>query len=62
MRVLAKDMLRVDFIVDRAGVPRLLEGNSIPGFTATSLLPKAAAAAGISFVELCVGLVRANRG
>ncbi|OPZ25200.1 MAG: UDP-N-acetylmuramate--L-alanine ligase [Lentisphaerae bacterium ADurb.BinA184] len=58
----AKDMLRVDFIVDRAGVPRLLEGNSIPGFTATSLLPKAAAAAGISFVELCVGLVRANRG
>ena len=56
----AKDLLRLDFIVDAAGTPWCLEGNAIPGFTATSLLPKAAQAAGISFVELCCGLVNAN--
>ena len=33
--------------------PHLLEANSIPGMTATSLVPKAAQAAGISFPELC---------
>ncbi len=53
----AKDMLRVDFIVDQDDLPWCLEGNSIPGFTATSLLPKAAAAAGIAFPELCARLV-----
>jgi UDP-N-acetylmuramate--alanine ligase len=52
----AKDMLRVDFMIDNAGQPWVLEANSIPGFTATSLLPKAAQAAGISFVELCASL------
>lgn len=56
----AKDLLRVDFIVDAAGTPWCLEGNAIPGFTGTSLLPKAAQAAGISFVELCARLVKAN--
>jgi len=34
-------------------VPYVLELNSIPGFTETSLLPKAAACAGIGFPELC---------
>jgi len=43
------DVLRVDFIVGRDGVPYVLEGNSIPGCTATSLVPKAARQAGISF-------------
>jgi UDP-N-acetylmuramate--alanine ligase len=56
----AKDLLRVDFIVDDAGIPWALEANAIPGFTATSLFPKAAQAAGLSFVELCARLVRAN--
>ena len=58
----ARDMLRVDFIVDSRGEPWVLEANSIPGFTATSLLPKAAEAAGISFVELCARLAAANAG
>jgi D-alanine-D-alanine ligase len=31
----------------------VLELNAIPGFTASSLLPKAAQAAGIGFSELC---------
>jgi D-alanine-D-alanine ligase len=54
----ARDMLRCDFMIDRSGEPWFLEANSIPGFTATSLLPKAARAAGIPFVELCARLVR----
>ena len=36
----------------------VLEVNTIPGFTPTSLFPDAAAAAGISFAELCERLVR----
>jgi len=43
---------RVDFIVDRQGRPYILELNTIPGMTATSLLPDAARAAGIEFPEL----------
>jgi D-alanine-D-alanine ligase len=37
----------------------LLEVNTMPGFTATSLYPEAAAAAGLSFPVLCDTLVRA---
>ena len=49
----AKGFGRVDFRLSPEGHPYVLELNSIPGFTATSLLPKAAQAAGISFPELC---------
>lgn len=49
---------RVDFRVSPEGQPYVLELNSIPGFTETSLLPKAAAAAGISFPELCDRIMR----
>ncbi|MDZ4816897.1 MAG: D-alanine--D-alanine ligase [Verrucomicrobiota bacterium] len=44
---------RVDFILDEQGRWWVLELNTIPGMTETSLLPKAAAAAGISFPQLC---------
>jgi D-alanine-D-alanine ligase len=44
---------RVDMIVADGGEPIVLEVNTIPGMTETSLLPKAAAQAGISFEELC---------
>jgi D-alanine-D-alanine ligase len=44
---------RVDFRLAQDGRWYALELNSIPGFTETSLLPKAAAAAGIPFPELC---------
>jgi D-alanine-D-alanine ligase len=44
---------RVDFRLSPEGNPYVLELNSIPGFTTTSLLPKAAEAAGIGFSELC---------
>ena len=55
----ARDMLRVDFIVNSEGIPLVLEGNNLPGFTATSLVPKAAAAAGISFERLTSSMIRA---
>ncbi|MDT8901683.1 D-alanine--D-alanine ligase [Anaeroselena agilis] len=44
---------RVDVMMDADGTPYVLEVNTIPGMTATSLVPKAAAAAGISFPDLC---------
>lgn len=55
----ARDILRTDMII-RKGDQKIfvLEGNNIPGFTESSLLPKAAKAAGISFVELCAMLAK----
>jgi D-alanine-D-alanine ligase len=44
---------RVDVLLDSLNRPYVLEANTIPGMTETSLLPKAAAAAGISFPILC---------
>ena len=44
---------RVDFIVARDGTPFILEINTLPGMTATSLVPKIAAGLGIPFPELC---------
>jgi D-alanine-D-alanine ligase len=49
---------RVDVILDKNREPRVLEVNTIPGMTETSLLPEAAAAAGISMSELCERIVR----
>lgn len=55
----ARDMLRIDMIVgDDDNSINVLEANNIPGFTDSSLLPKAASAAGISFIELCAKLVQ----
>lgn len=44
---------RVDVLLDSNNRPFVLEANTIPGMTETSLLPKAAAADGIPFPELC---------
>jgi D-alanine-D-alanine ligase len=43
---------RTDFRRDDTGAFWCLEANSLPGMTATSLLPQAAKAAGIDFPEL----------
>jgi D-alanine-D-alanine ligase len=43
---------RVDFRLQPDGKPFLLEVNTVPGMTETSLLPKAAQAAGVSFEDL----------
>lgn len=45
---------RVDVLLNSFGNPYVLEANTIPGMTETSLLPMGAAAAGMSFGELCV--------
>ncbi|MBF0571329.1 MAG: D-alanine--D-alanine ligase [Candidatus Omnitrophica bacterium] len=48
---------RVDFRVDGNEQPFILEVNTIPGFTGTSLFPKAAHEAGYSFVQVCEKLL-----
>jgi len=53
-----RDFSRVDLMANEWGEPFVLEANTIPGFTALSLLPKAAREAGISFEELCLQLVK----
>ena len=50
-------MSRTDMIVTAEGQLWVLETNTIPGMTQTSLLPDAARAAGMSFPELCVKLI-----
>ncbi len=52
-----RDYSRVDVIVRPDGQPVVLEVNTLPGMTETSLLPKAAAAAGISYSELCQRMI-----
>jgi len=48
---------RIDFMLDQNQKHYILEINTIPGFTSTSLLPKAAQQAGINFNQLCLRLV-----
>ena len=53
-----RHLARVDMIIgEKTGTPFVLEVNTIPGMTQTSLFPKAAAAAGIAFGELCTRLL-----
>lgn len=44
---------RVDFMLDGAGKPWLLEVNTVPGMTSHSLVPMAARAVGMSYEDLC---------
>lgn len=53
-----RHLARADWIRDRAGDWWFLEINTMPGFTSHSLLPKAAARAGIAFDQLVDRLVR----
>lgn len=52
-----RDYSRVDVMVTRDLEPMVLEVNTLPGMTETSLLPKAAAAAGMDFPTLCQRMV-----
>jgi D-alanine-D-alanine ligase len=57
----ARHLCRVDLIVDADGTPWVLEIDTSPGMTDTSLAPMAAAAAGLPFDELCLALVAMAR-
>jgi D-alanine-D-alanine ligase len=48
---------RTDFIITADGTPYILEVNTLPGMTPTSLVPKIAAGNGISFADLCERLL-----
>lgn len=47
-----KGVARIDFFIDKDNNPYVIEINTLPGMTATSLVPDSAKAAGISFDEL----------
>lgn len=60
-----RDVSRVDMVVDADGTPYVLECNTSPGMTETSLLPMAAESAGMSFQDVVERLIRealARRG
>ena len=50
-------LARIDFLLDEQRGPRLLEVNTMPGFTSHSLLPMAAARTGLDMPALCARLV-----
>jgi len=52
---------RVDILLSDSGDTFVLEVNNIPGMTEASLLPEAAAAAGISYVDLCARIIALSR-
>lgn len=53
-----RDMVRFDIMLDRSGGLFFLEGNTIPGLTDHSLLPKAAGTIGVAFADVCDMLVK----
>ena len=57
----ARDLARIDVMLDRQNNPYLLEINTLPGFTSKSLLPEAAKHAGIDFGPLVDRLVKRAR-
>jgi D-alanine-D-alanine ligase len=52
-----RDYSRVDVMVRATGEPVVLEVNTLPGMTETSLLPKAAAAMGMNYAQLCQKMI-----
>ena len=52
---------RVDVILATDGSVYVLEANTIPGMTEASLLPEAAAAAGIGYADLCVRIIELSQ-
>ena len=52
---------RIDMILTETGEAFVLEANTIPGMTEASLLPEAAAAAGINYVDLCLRIIELSR-
>jgi D-alanine-D-alanine ligase len=51
---------RIDVMMDQAGNMFVLEANTLPGMTPTSLLPQEAAAVGVNFNQLCEQLIEVS--
>jgi D-alanine-D-alanine ligase len=49
---------RVDFMIDKDNAPYILEVNTLPGMTSTSLIPKIAHSAGMSFNDIIEEIIR----
>lgn len=56
-----RGVTRTDIRLTPDGYPFVLEVNTVPGMTETSLVPKIAAAAGIGFEELCLRILHGAR-
>jgi D-alanine-D-alanine ligase len=52
-----RDYARVDVMVRATNEPVVLEVNTLPGMTETSVLPEAAAAAGLNYAQLCQRMI-----
>ncbi len=57
-----RHLSRVDVMLEDERDPYVLEINTIPGFTSTSLLPKAARVIGLDFAQLCLNIVEMAYG
>lgn len=57
----SSSLSRIDLIIGEDGVPMVIEANNLPGFTSSSLLPKAAARARMPFPVLCAKLLKNAR-
>jgi D-alanine-D-alanine ligase len=56
----SSSLSRIDLIINAEGLPMVIEANNLPGFTSSSLLPKAAAQAGFPFPLLCAELLKSK--
>jgi len=52
-----RDFARVDVMVTAGGHPVVLEVNTLPGLTELSIMPEAAAAAGLNYGQLCQRMI-----
>lgn len=53
-----RDFSRIDLIIDKQGNPYIIEVNSHPGITETSLLPQSLTCLNINFADFCLSMVR----
>jgi len=57
LAIAGRDYGRIDILLDGEDTPMVLEVNTLPGMTETSLLPKAAEAAGYNYPALCQSMI-----
>ncbi|MCB0762905.1 MAG: D-alanine--D-alanine ligase [Flavobacteriales bacterium] len=56
-----RGMIRVDFLVPDGGEPHVIEVNTVPGFSAASIIPQQAAAIGMSKTQLITAVLNDER-